>query len=40
MDFGLCKKYLDKRNEHIPIKYGKKIIGTPIYCSKNVHNGE
>jgi hypothetical protein len=39
IDFGLCKKYRNKFNEHIPFKTGKKTVGTPLFCSINTHNG-
>lgn len=39
IDFGLCRKYIDKNNEHIEMKSGKTIIGTPNFVSVNVHNG-
>ena len=38
IDFGLCKKYL-VNGRHIPIKSGKKLVGTPIFCSLNTHEG-
>ena len=37
IDFGLSKKYLDKNNNHIEYKDGKKIIGTIKYCSINLY---
>ena len=39
IDFGLCKKYTDENDEHIEIKTGKSLIGTPNYVSVNVHDG-
>jgi len=39
IDFGLCKKYMDNDNNHIEMKNGKTIIGTPNFVSVNVHNG-
>ena len=39
IDFGLTKYYLDGNNKHIPEKNDKKLIGTPNYCSINIHNG-
>ena len=39
IDFGLSKKFLDKNNNHLEYKDGKKIIGTIKYCSINLHNG-
>jgi casein kinase I family protein HRR25 len=39
IDFGLCRKFIDNSNEHIEMKSGKTIIGTPNFVSVNVHNG-
>jgi serine/threonine protein kinase len=39
IDFGLCRKYIDNDNEHIKMKSGKTIIGTPNFVSVNMHNG-
>jgi len=39
IDFGLCRKYIDDNNNHIEVKSGKNIIGTPNFISVNVHNG-
>jgi hypothetical protein len=40
IDFGLCKKYLKKDSlQHIGIKENKKMIGTPIFSSLNMHKG-
>jgi len=40
IDLGLSKRYLKKgSNEHIPLKNNKKMIGTAIFCSLNVHKG-
>lgn len=38
IDYGLTKIYI-KNNEHIKECKDKKLIGTPNYCSINVHNG-
>lgn len=38
IDFGLCKKYL-LNGRHIPNKAGKKLVGTPLFCSLNTHAG-
>ena len=38
IDFGLCKKYLINGG-HIPMKEGKKLVGTPMFCSLNTHAG-
>ena len=39
IDFGLCKKYKDDENNHIALRSGKTIIGTPNFVSVNMHNG-
>ena len=40
IDLGLCKKFTKKdTNQHIPMRVNKKMIGTPIFCSLNVHHG-
>ncbi len=39
IDFGLCKRLLDKRGEHISCRTGKNLIGTPRYASLNTHMG-
>ena len=36
IDFGLCKKY-QKNTIHIPLKAGKKLVGTPLFCSRKTH---
>ena len=36
IDYGFCKSY-QKENNHIPLIYHKKIIGTPNYISLNIH---
>ena len=38
IDFGLCKKYRTN-GRHIAFKEGKKLVGTPIFCSLNTHAG-
>lgn len=38
IDFGLTTFYIEK-NEHIQEKKIDKLIGTPNYCSLNIHNG-
>lgn len=38
IDFGLAKKYVED-DVHIPIKYGKSLVGTARYASINTHNG-
>ena len=39
IDFGLTKRYLDKKKKHIPLKKGKKLTGTARYASCNTHLG-
>jgi serine/threonine protein kinase len=39
IDFGLCKKYLNKDGSHIPFVTNKKLIGTIRYTSINSHQG-
>jgi serine/threonine protein kinase len=40
IDFGFCKKYrLDDNVTHIPLREGRKIIGTPNFVSINIHDG-
>ena len=38
IDFGLTSFYIEK-NKHIEERKIEKLIGTPNYCSINVHNG-
>mmetsp|Transcript_29135 Transcript_29135/g.95038 ORF Transcript_29135/g.95038 Transcript_29135/m.95038 type:complete len:1329 (+) Transcript_29135:292-4278(+) len=38
VDFGLAKRYV-RSGQHIPIRYGRGMTGTPRYASLNNHNG-
>lgn len=39
IDFGLSKEYVDDKNQHVPVSYGKKLVGTARYASLNTHKG-
>lgn len=39
VEFGLSKKFVEKYNRHIPLKEGKKLVGTVRYVSINTHVG-
>ena len=40
IDFGLSKKYFSSsKNMHIKLKFGKNLVGTARYCSRNAHRG-
>jgi len=39
IDFGLSRYYIDQERNHIPIQYGKKMIGNIRFASLNIHNG-
>lgn len=39
IDFGMCKQYKNEDEEHMPISFGKSVIGTLNYISINIHNG-
>lgn len=39
IDFGLAKKFMNSKNEHIKYKDGKGLTGTARYASVNTHLG-
>jgi len=39
IDFGLSKKYIQKKGAHVEYKDNKKLTGTPRYASINNHLG-
>jgi serine/threonine protein kinase len=39
IDFGLARRYLNEKGEHIKEEHGRKLTGTARYVSINVHNG-
>jgi serine/threonine protein kinase len=39
VDFGLAKKYLDDRGNHIPYRTSVPRVGSLRYMSKNIHKG-
>ncbi|KRX07817.1 Protein kinase-like domain [Pseudocohnilembus persalinus] len=40
IDFGICKKYLDKRGNHIPFQENKPFVGTYKYASEAAIQGK
>lgn len=39
IDFGLARRYVNSRDEHIQSDNGRKLTGTARYASTNVHKG-
>jgi len=39
IDFGLSTRFVDSKHNHIAFVTGKRLIGTPWYCSINAHDG-
>jgi len=39
IDYGLCRKYRDKNNQHISYKENRNLTGTARYVSINTHLG-
>lgn len=39
IDFGLARRYLDRKNKHFGQDSGRKLTGTARYASLNVHQG-
>jgi casein kinase I family protein HRR25 len=39
IDYGLCRKYRDKANQHIAYKENRNLTGTARYVSINTHLG-
>ena len=39
IDFGLARRYLNKKEQHITLNQGRKLTGTARYASVNVHLG-
>ncbi len=38
IDFGISKRYI-RYGAHIPFKEGKKMVGSPVFCSPLTHQG-
>lgn len=39
VDFGFCRSYETITGEHVPIRSGKSLLGTPEFASDHVRNG-
>jgi serine/threonine protein kinase len=39
IDFGLARRYITKKEQHITLTQGRKLTGTARYASVNVHLG-
>ena len=39
IDFGLARRYITKKDQHIGLSQGRKLTGTARYASVNVHMG-
>lgn len=39
IDFGLCRKFKNKDNQHIRYRENKELIGTARFVSINTHKG-
>jgi len=39
IDFGLARRYINKKEKHISLSQGRKLTGTARYASVNVHLG-
>jgi serine/threonine protein kinase len=39
IDFGLCKKFMDREGKHMSLRENKKFVGNVKYCSVNAHLG-
>ena len=39
LDFGLAKAFRTASGDHIPVRSGKRLTGTPRFVSSNIHEG-